>query len=334
LQVRPILLKKLYRLRIKESMNRQTRTQAPWGQANPSTVYPAAIYLKLLLATLFWGGAFVAGRKVKGLDHFAVAFLRFGVASALLFLLTWKIEGKLPRLSKRQFLSVALLGLTGVAAYNALFFKGLQSIEASRAALIIATCPAIITISSVIFLKEKINLQKVLGIAISVFGAVVVISRGKPSEIFKGGVGLGEFYMFCCVLSWTAYSLVGKAVMKDLSPIVAVSYSSTIGAVLLLIPALGNGMISSIPDYSGMHWFCIIYLAIFATVIGFLWYYDAIKCVGPVKAGLFINFVPIFGVLLAFLILHERVTLSPAIGAALVISGVYMTNRNSKARTA
>ena len=313
-------------------MNRHIHTRAPKGQAGQHAVYPIAIYLKLILTTLFWGGAFIAGRKVKGLDHFAVAFLRFGVASVILLVLTRKIEGKLARLTIRQVLLVALLGLTGVAAYNALFFKGLQSVEASRAALIIATCPAIITISSLIFLKEKINLQKALGIGMSIFGAVVVISRGRPSEILKGGVGLGELYIFCCVLSWTAYSLVGKGVIKKISPLVAVTYSSTIGAVLLCIPALARGMISSIPDYSRGNWFWIIYLAIFATVIGFLWYYEAIKCVGPVKAGLFINFVPIFGVLLAFLILHERVTLSLAIGAAMVISGVYMTNRNYKER--
>ena len=296
-------------------------------EANAGPAHPVAIYLKLLLATLFWGGAFVAGRKVKGLEHFSVAFLRFGVASVPLLVLTWRMEGKLVPLTKRQFLSVFLLGLTGVFAYNALFFKGLQTIEASRAVLIIATCPLFITISSVVFLKEKINLQKALGIAMSVFGAAVVISKGKPSEMLKGGLGAGEFYMFCCVLSWTVYSLVGRAVMKEVSPIVAVSYSATIGTVLLSVPALFMGLTSNISDYSGVHWFCIIYLAVFATVIGFLWYYEAIRAIGPVKAGLFINFVPVFGVLLAFLILKEQITASLAIGAVLVISGVYLTNR-------
>ncbi|MHC4741104.1 MAG: DMT family transporter [Planctomycetota bacterium] len=308
-------------------MERPTRVEA-----GSNTAYPLAIYLKLLLATVFWGGAFIAGRKVKELDHFAVAFLRFAVASVLLLLLTWKVEGKLPRLTKRQFLSVTLLGLTGIAAYHALFFKGLQTVEASRGALIIATCPVFITVSSAIFLKERINLQKAAGIAMSVSGASFVISRGNPAELFRGGIGAGEFYMLCCVLSWAVYSLMGRAVMKEISPISAVTYSSAIGAGLLSAPAFARGLLSSIPDYGGMDWFCIVYLAVFATVLGFLWYYEAIKSVGPVKAGLFINFVPIFGMLLAFLILHEPVTISLAIGAVLVISGVYMTNRNSRAR--
>ena len=309
------------------SMNLQIRSKTSSGAANP-----VMIYLKLLLATLFWGGAFVAGRKVKGLEHFSVAFLRFGFASVPLLLLTWRSEGKLVRLTNRQFVSVALLGLTGVFAYNALFFKGLQTVEASRAALIIASCPVFITMLSAIFLREKINVQKALGIVMSVCGAAIVISKGRPSEMLQGGVGAGELYLFLCVLNWTVYSLVGRAVMKDVSPIVAVSYSATIGAALLCVPALFYGLRSNISDYRGMHWFWIIYLAVFATVIGFLWYYEAIRAIGPVKAGLFINFVPIFGVLLAFFILKEEITLSLVSGAVLVISGAYLTNRNSRAR--
>jgi len=303
-------------------MNLQRRSKSGPGAANPVT-----IYLKLLLATLFWGGAFVAGRMLRDLDHFSIAFLRFGIASVLLLLLTWRIEGKLVRLTRRQLFSVVLLGLTGVFAYNALFFKGLQTVEASRAALIIASCPVFITMSSAVFLKEKINVQKALGIFMSVFGAAVVTSKGRPSEMLKGGVGAGEFYIFCCVLSWTAYSLVGRAVMKEISPIVAVSYSATIGAALLCVAALFKGLLSNISGYTKTHWLLIVYLAVFATVIGFLWYYEAIRAVGPVKAGLFINFVPIFGVLLAFFILQEKITLSLAAGAVLVISGVYLTNR-------
>jgi drug/metabolite transporter (DMT)-like permease len=67
-------------------------------------------------------------------------------------------------------------------------------------------------------------------------------------------------------------------------------------------------------------------------VIGFVWYYQGVERLGPTKAGLFINFVPIFGILSAFLILREQVTFSLAIGAVLVISGVYLTNRNPKTK--
>ena len=288
------------------------------------------IYVKLLFTTLFWGGAFVAGKVVsQNVGPFSIAFQRCAIASILLILLTWKIEGKLPALKKFQIIPVILLGMTGIFTYNVMFFKGLKIIEASRASLIIATYPVFITIFSAIFLKEKINLIKTLGIIISICGAIVVISKGNINRIFETGLGLGELYFFCCVLSWVAYSLIGKAVMRNLSPLASVSYSAIVGAVALFVPACFEGLFQNIRNQSMLDWSCICYLGIFATVIGFVWYYQGVQRLGPTKAGLFINFVPVFAILCAFIILREPITISLVVGTALVISGVYLTNRTS-----
>lgn len=289
------------------------------------------IYVKLILTAMFWGGTFVAGKlAAQNVGAFSIGFLRFTIASALLLLLTWRIEGRLPALKKSQIVPIILLGLIGISLYNVMFYKGLKIIEASRAALIIATCPIFITIFSAAFLKEKITALKALGIVISVCGAMVVISQGDVSRIVGEGLGRGELYILCCVLSWATYSLIGKGVMKELSPLAAVSYSSVVGTVGLLIPACFEGLLWNIAHQSGRDWLCISYLGVFGTVIGFVWYYQGVERLGPTKAGLFINFVPIFAILCAFVILREQVTLSLAIGAVLVISGVYLTNRKPK----
>jgi len=288
------------------------------------------IYVKLLFTTLFWGGTFVAGRIAsRNIGPFSIAFQRFAIASILLILLTWKIEGKLPLLKKFQILPVILLGMTGIFTYNVMFFKGLKIIEASRASLIIATCPIFITIFSFFFLKEKINLIKGLGIIISICGAIIVISKGNINGIFETGLGRGELYIFCCVLSWVAYSLIGKTVMRDLSPLASVLYSVIVGAVALFIPACFEGMLQNFSHQSLRDWSCISYLGIFGTVIGFVWYYQGVQRIGPTKAGLFINFVPVFTILCAFVILREPITFSLVVGTVLVISGVYLTNRIS-----
>lgn len=289
------------------------------------------IYVKLILTTLFWGGTFVAGKMAaENIGAFSIGFLRFAIASTLLLALTWKIEGRLPSLKKSQIVPIILLGLIGIFAYNVMFYKGLKIIEASRAALIIATCPIFITIFSAMFLKEKLTPLKILGIAISVCGATVVISKGDISQIIDGGLGRGEFYIFFCVLCWATYSLIGKSVMKDLSPLASVSYSALVGTIALAVPACLEGFIGNIAHQSARDWLCISYLGIFGTVIGFVWYYEGVESLGPTKAGLFINFVPIFGIICACLILHEQITFSLAVGAALVISGVYLTNRTPK----
>ena len=294
------------------------------------------MYVKLLLTAVFWGGTFIAGRQVsQNLGPFSIAFLRFAVASVFLLSLTRMREGRFPLPDRGQIIPVVLLGMTGIFTYNVLFFKGLRLIEASRAALIIATCPAFIAVTSAVLLRERVSLTKAVGVPLSVLGAVVVISKGHLSQLVTGGVGLGELFILGCVLSWVAYSLIGKVVMKRLSPLVSVSYSSLIGAAALFVPAvLFDDLASNLRHASLIDWSSIVYLAVFGTVIGFVWYYEGVKAIGPTRAGLFINFVPISAVVLAGVILHEDITLSLAIGAALVLLGVYLTNQVPRTKTA
>ena len=286
------------------------------------------IHIKLLLTAIFWGGTFVAGRIVgKNVGPCSAAFLRFAIASIFFIFLLLRINGKLPVVKRNQLIPLILLGMTGVFTYNIFFLKGLQLINAGRASLIIANNPVFITLLSAYFFKEKLNLIKISGVIISVTGSMIVISRGNFTEIFNGGLGWGEFYILFCVGSWVAFSLIGKSVMNSLSPLVSVSYSSLIGTIALFIPAYFEGITKNILDYPFDAWMAIFYLGFFGTVLGFFWYYEGIKSVGPMKASQFINFVPISAIVIAFFILGETITSSLAIGAMLVISGVYLTNR-------
>jgi drug/metabolite transporter (DMT)-like permease len=114
--------------------------------------------------------------------------------------------------------------------------------------------------------------------------------------------------------------------MSGLSPIASVCYSSVIGAILLLVPALLSGIINDIRLYSAVDWLSLFYLGFFGTVLGFFWYYEGINRIGPMKASVFINFVPISAIVLSFFILGETITPSLFVGTVLVISGVYSTN--------
>ena len=285
------------------------------------------IYLKLLLTAIFWGGTFVAGRSLaQHVGPYSAAFFRFAVATLFLVFITWKVEGKLALLTKGQLLPVLLLGLTGVFFYNAFFFKGLRLIEAGRAAIIIANNPILIALFSAAIFKETLNATKATGIVISVIGAILAISKGDLRVIFHGNLGWGEVYIFLCVASWVTFSLLGKAVMSGLSPLVSITYSSLTGTILLFMPAYSEGLANCI-HYSITDWWNIFYLGFFGTVLGFVWFYEGIKKIGPTKAGLFINFVPLSAILMAFFFLDEPLTFSLLVGALLVTSGVYLTNR-------
>jgi len=282
------------------------------------------------LMAVFWGGTFIAGRRLAmEVGPFSGAFLRFLVAAICLVGFTLRIEKRLPPPRRHHLIPLFLMGMTGVFLYNVFFLKGLKLIEAGRASIIIANNPIFIAIMSALIFRDRLNLLKVAGILISVTGAITVITRGQLLAGIGGGFGWGELFIFGCVASWVTYSLLGKLVMSDLSPLVAVTYSSMVGALCLFPPAVIEGLLEA-GSYSVVAWGSIFYLGFFGTVLGFVWYYEGIKRIGPLRAGLFINFVPVSAVFLAFLILDEPLTVSLLIGAGLVSSGVYVTTLGSR----
>jgi len=288
------------------------------------------IYLKLILTAGFWGGTFIAGKLIAPtVDPYSAAFIRFSIASVFLIFLTIKIEGHLPRLMLNKIPIILLLGFTGIFSYNLFFFSGLNHIQANQASLIIACNPIFISFCSAVFFKEPLSPLKIAGLCLSVTGAIVVITDGNLFELLTLGIGKGELLIFGCVASWVAYSIFGKKAMTDFSPIVSVCYSSIAGTLLLFFPALFKGVFPDMTSYTLTEWVSLFYLGFFGTVLGFFWYYEGINQIGPVKAGVFINFVPVSAIILSFFILKEPLTLSLIIGAIFVIAGVYLTNTAS-----
>ena len=157
-------------------------------------------------------------------------------------------------------------------------------------------------------------------------GAVIAISKGDLAGLLQGAFSWGDVMILGCVLSWVTFSLIGKTVIAHISPLAAIAYASTVGALLLLFPAVMDGVFENFTSYTFHDWGNILFLGIFGTAFGFVWYYQGIEKIGATRAGLFINLVPISAIFMAFLLLDEPVTLSLLIGTVFVLSGVYLTN--------
>lgn len=284
-------------------------------------------YLTLTLTALFWGGTFIAGRILsESLAPASSSFLRFAIASISLIIVILLTEKKFPVPRIKQFLALIFLGFTGVFCYNIFFFTGLKYITAGRASLIIAFTPLTITILAALFTSERLNAKQLCGILISLAGALLVVSNGRPQLFLQGGFGPGEKALLGCVLSWSLYSIAGRSVLNTLSPLVAVCYSSIIGTMLLAVPAFKENLSSSLFTISPVEWLSLGYLGVFGTAIGFSLYYKGINKIGTTRAGIFINMVPVFALLLSWLLLNETVQPMVLVGGLFILTGVTTTN--------
>ncbi|MGH8807217.1 MAG: DMT family transporter [Noviherbaspirillum sp.] len=315
--------------------NSASTASAPSATAAASATVTAAIsplvYTKLVFVTLCWGGTFIAGRILaQTMPLMTAATGRFVVAVALLLLVAWKAEGGLPRLNRSQVVATAALGFSGIFLYNLCFFAALARMPAGRAALFIALNPIVTAMASAVLFRERLGAVKWLGIGIALAGAAIIITRGDPLSVLHDigqSIGVGEGLMFGAISSWAAYTIIGRSVLKGLSPIAATTYAALWGLAFL---AGGAAFEFSSIEWSGFDWrvwASIIYLGAFGTVIGFIWYYEGVKAIGPSRTAVFNNLVPAFGIVLASLLLGEPILVSMVVGGALAIIGVTLTNR-------
>ena len=260
------------------------------------------LHIKLALMAVFWSGVFPAVNIVlKSMGEISSVFLRFSAAAVILLALLWLREGRLRRLSPRESVLVVVLGLFGITLYNSLFTAGLARVEASRASLIVPTNPAFTALFAVLFLRERLSAARAAGIALCVAGALWVLARGEPR------------------------TLLGRVALSSLSPLALTAYVMAAGALPTAIPAWFEN--EAFARVTWQSWAALGYLVVFGTVIPFLWFYEGVKALGAARASQFINLVPPLAVTASILILGEAFTPALLVGAALVIAGLYLTNK-------
>lgn len=262
-----------------------------------------------------------------------VATGRFVLASLLLLVIAYRVEGGLPKLSYKQLWVTLLLGLTGVAIYNVFFFGALERMPAGKTALLVALSPIMTAVTVALILKEKLGPYRWGGIALALIGTLTIVTKGDILGASQGllqSFGWGELLMLGAIVSWVSYTVISRFALRGLSPIAATTYASLWGALVLGLAALTEIDALRPEMLNWSNFFTIFYLGSFGSAIAFIWYNEGVKMIGPARTVVFTNLVPVFGLLLSYLILDEPIYLSMVIGGAIVIAGVTLTNQANK----
>jgi drug/metabolite transporter (DMT)-like permease len=251
------------------------------------------------------------------------ASIRYVIASLFLLPMAIKTNRRLFSIGVRQFWLLCLLGFSGIFAYNFFFFKGLKMVPASHGALLVALNPSMVMLLSALRYKERISTVQIAGVLLSLFGVVLVISRGMIGQLFSS-FELGDAFMLGCPLTWAIYTLAGKEALKKNSPLQATAWAALTGLAMLIIFAFSEPIPEVVPSKV---WIALAYLGVVGTVVAFVWYYDGIKKIGATRTSIFNNLVPVFALMLSVWILREEVSWYTWLGGLLVVGGVFLTNR-------
>jgi drug/metabolite transporter (DMT)-like permease len=283
-------------------------------------------YGALVAMMVFWGLSFVATKvALESFPTFTLVFCRFALASCF-FLLILMRKG-FPALSARDHGRILLVALFEPGLYFVFETIGLQYTSAAKASLIIATVPLFVMVFAFFFLRERTNLTSFLGIGTSLFGIFILI-RADPHFAWSLGTSfMGDLLIFGAVLSAALYTVTARAAGRKSSVLNVTGLQMCYGA-LFYFPAF----LWEFPDlnwsvFSGRSVAALLYLALFATITAFFCYNYALSRIPATKASVFVNGIPVVTTLGAWVVLGERLTPLQMAGGALVLFGVFLSNR-------
>ena len=267
---------------------------------------------------MFWGATPTIGRVLASYEApFIVVFGRFVVAAICLVLLMHlgRQFKKVPKVLWWKFL---ILGITGILLHNGLLYEGLESVTASHASILLALIAVQVTILDAIVSRRLPSTITMVGVFFGFIGVVYVITDGDLYLLREIVFRRGEILVFCSGLSWAIYSVVGKDLLRRYPPILVTTYAALIGLIFLFPFAIADTAktvaIYSDPKSIGL----IFFLGSFGSALAFVWYYQAVSQIGVISTSVYVNFVPIFGVLSAHVFLNEPLANSLFTGGAIV----------------
>ena len=294
---------------------------------NVSSESTKKVIILQLVVAIIWGATWVAGR-IASLEAPALVVAGWRVALAMLTLgiLVWKKEGRIPLLPSPMIPTIFLMGLLGIFAYAVCFFYGLKHIPAGQGALVVALNPVVVALASCLFMGERLNQKKILGIFIALIGSLIVLGKGDPISVLEGHVSFGQILILGCVIFWTMYTLLGRRASSSVSSLVMTFYATVVGGILLIGLGLIEGSLRIFPAFSVAGWISMFFLGVLGSALAYVWYAQGLKVLGATRTAIFINLVPVSAVILSAVILKESIEPMTLVGGALIISGVALTN--------
>jgi len=268
---------------------------------------------------------------MNDLPPFTIAFFRLLIAFIILFPIGYRLAWKHRFTFWKYKCPFLVMTLSGVAFFNTFIYGALQFTSATNVSVLESVIPVITVILSALLLKERLMPIQSAGIILSFIGAIWVVLDGKVLQLTTLDWNIGDGIMLGAVLSWAVYSICVKRYMHLFPQFAALLVMTGISVIVLLPVALIEWSVKGIPSFVFPdHAAGLAYLGIFPSCIALVFYNRAVYLLGPSKASIFLNFIPVFTMIGAYLWLSETITVMQITGSVIVIAGVLLTTQVSR----
>jgi drug/metabolite transporter (DMT)-like permease len=272
-------------------------------------------------AVLFWGFVPTSTRYLADTftpGNILLTRFSFGAVVVILLYLAWRP----PMPSRKNFPKAVALGIYAALSFNVPVAYGINIIEGSTAALLIGTQPIFIAVLAGIFLKEHIPRRMITGLLLALSGsAVIALAAG-------GGIRLEGRYLLGCglVLSaaflWSSYSVVAKPHLGPDLPAPSVAMIGTMLGLPFVVFLGADGFVDRLAELPPVGWFAVLLLSAGASVAAPVLWNVGLSLGQASRSGLYLNLVPIFGVVTSITLLGESLRTETFIGGAMILVGI------------
>lgn len=284
-------------------------------------------YLLLAITTLCWGGNAVAGKMAVGhISPMVLTFLRWLIATVVIFSISvpyTKRDWHLVRPRIFYFLALGAIGFTG---FNAMLYNALQYTSAINTVVIQAGIPMFIFGLNYLLFRTRVVFGQVIGFFLTIISVGLLASQGELDRLLHMTLNFGDGLMIIAVIAYSIYTIILR--WKPAVNWRTLMAFSSLGALLAAIPALFWEMQNAAtiwPDAFG--WATVLYTVIFASLTAQVLYVMGVDMIGPNRAGLFINLIPVFGTLLSVAILGETLHSYQLLALLLAFCGIAVAER-------
>lgn len=276
-----------------------------------------------LVAVLCWSGNFVIGRAIRAeISPASLSFWRWTVASIILLPVALRTSRAELQAIRSGWKALLALGLFGAALFQTMTYVGLTMTPATNALLLTAVNPMAVILLAWLVLGERASLRQWFGILISFVGVLVLVTQGNIEILQTLSFNRGDLWIFGAVLIWGCYSVSLKLKPEGVRPMMVVFCTAVSGAFMVLPFYLWDVSSGQTFELNATTIAGILYTGIFASVIAFSSFNAAVARIGPSKASYFLHLMPVFGAVLAYAFLGERLQPYHFVGFPIALSGV------------